>query len=640
MPDFNLPAYESEKTSDYKMSADDMRYYQEIVDRNLDYVLSKPGVIRFGVGYKMVDGEISNEINLIALVSKKHIQVPESQRIPKFIDGVATDVIGVEQLIIENEAAKEALAKIQRLLGIVPDRNRKFDPVTGGVAIRNRNVGVDNPGVLGAIVFDKSGKAFGLSAQHAIGDQGAGMRARPGDPINQPLTDKPSDEIGKLSRFDKDLDAALFEINSKREYLCKVQGNEDQNQSPFELSEASQARIGQEVECPARRTHSKGRVMYYLTHNARSQSSGRQKRVRTVVIQFASGYAVTRAGDSGAIWVDSKSRSPVANHTGIAPVWLPKKKFVTMAIGTCMEQLSDWGKFSFVRPVVFDLKQQISDYEVTKLAHNDSLMVFCQRPGHAEKILVKEFNRDFKQLEEKEVDLYPKSALAVSKFKNQYYACWRGSSDNIQLAQFVPNSLDINKPSVSGWKTRVKPAMTEYKDRLVIAYFDSLNNQLNVVHCDKYWNWSHFYVNNIKSRLAPAITVFNNRVIVCWSDMDYRMKLVQMDVVSNSPTVTYYDTLGLRKSNHSTALAVIDGKLCLAYTTLIGELRIIETSNLWNWQIRRKEAEQIHSPPSLCEFDGQLLSSRQVTKESSSNHGMRRTRSTHSRRRRSPGKVR
>ena len=190
--------------TEYKLDALEMGYYQQIVDRHLVSMLAKEGVIRFGIGYKMVNDEVTDAISLIALVDKKQADVSPANRVPASLDGIPTDVIGIKPL-----TSQAALA------GLVPDRNKRYDPIMGGVPIRNPETGVDHVGVLGAVVFDEiTGRPWGLSVQHAIGNQTSGKQARKGNPIYQPLTLPivENNKIGQLLKFDEHFDAALFEI--------------------------------------------------------------------------------------------------------------------------------------------------------------------------------------------------------------------------------------------------------------------------------------------------------------------------------------------------------------------------------------------------------------------------------------------
>ena len=118
---------------------------------------------------------------------------------------------------------------------------------------------------------------------------------------------------------------------------------------------------------------------YYLSHIVRV--NGVDKRIRTVVIAFSKGYTSTQAGDSGAVWVDSKSRFPVALHRGIFEVHLQSGRKSTVAYGTCMKQLADWGKFRFSQPNPLTIASELAGFEVSVVQMDRGLLPFATGRG-------------------------------------------------------------------------------------------------------------------------------------------------------------------------------------------------------------------------------------------------------------------
>ncbi len=580
----------------YKLDALEMGYYQTIVDRHLVSMLARDGVLRFGVGYKMVNSEVTDTISLVALVNKKQSDVSQSNRVPSSLDGVDTDVIGV--LPLTTQAA---------LAGFVPDRNKRYDPIMGGMPIRNPKIGVDHVGVLGAVVFDeKTGGPMGLSVQHAIGNQTKGRQAEKGNPIYQPLTYPPVEEekIGQLLRFDEDFDAALFEIQGNRKFEAKMFG-QNENEA-FELNEARMARIGQEVECPARRTYTRGKVSYYLSHIVRVNRV--EKRIRTVVIEFSKGYTPTQSGDSGAVWVDSKSRYPIALHRGIFDVHLPSGRKTTAAYGTCMEQLADWGKFRFSQPKPVTIAAELAGFEVGVVQNGTEWTVFCDKPGTADRLLIKKYDRNLSFVEQFENEIYPMNGVAAAAVGNNIYAAWRsGNNDQIQIGKLNAAGNELIDLVTLSIRTRRKPALIQHNGQLFIVYADSDTQSLCVANSSDPSNrnsWSRYEVSNVKTKQAPAVTIFNNKMYFCWIDLNNNIRI---GTSYGRNQISYVTSLDPKKSCLDPAIAVFDGKLCLAYTTLTGELRVVESSNLSDWTIRKSDDEQKLVSPSIFVADNQLI---------------------------------
>ena len=183
----------------------------------------------------------------------------------------------------------------------------------GGIPIKNPLIDGVNAVVLGAIVFDStSGTAHGLSVHHGIGD-GAQLE----QPIHQPLKSDAKYRIGKLVVSDPEFDTALFELDSERSYLGKIKGLEED----FEPGQPKTLRKDMVVECYGRRTYAKG-VIKQVLH--RKTSNG--YRLSKARIHLYPGFR-TKGGDSGAVWVEEKSKCPIGLHCGS----LKKNAYVDVA---------------------------------------------------------------------------------------------------------------------------------------------------------------------------------------------------------------------------------------------------------------------------------------------------------------------
>lgn len=142
------------------------------------------------VGYKIKDGRLTDEIGIIAFVSKKQdeskLRSLQIEPIPKHIEGVVTDVQTV------------------RFFPRMADDSR-YRPIDGGIAtIRHPSKYV---GTLGLIIR-KANKLYGITNNHVGANEDVlGMRppaAKKGDPWVQPSTGSvPRDLIARLYKWNR-----------------------------------------------------------------------------------------------------------------------------------------------------------------------------------------------------------------------------------------------------------------------------------------------------------------------------------------------------------------------------------------------------------------------------------------------------
>jgi hypothetical protein len=146
--------------------------------------MSKPNVVGVGIGYKVTEGLVTDELCIVTMVSRK---VPSGELstealISEQLDGVATDVVQVGVL---------------RALQTPKDRWR---PAPGGVSIGHPQV---TSGTFGCLVRDReTGARLILSNNHVLANLND---AQPGDPILQPGTidggHASTDTLAHLDRF-------------------------------------------------------------------------------------------------------------------------------------------------------------------------------------------------------------------------------------------------------------------------------------------------------------------------------------------------------------------------------------------------------------------------------------------------------
>jgi hypothetical protein len=157
-----------------------------------------PGVHYVDIGYKYVRGVFTGQLALRLHVRQKQLpaRLSASQLLPPEVDGLSTDVI-------------QSNRRLEGGPGL--SRDLRFDPLVGGVAIRNTRHKV--LGTLGAIVRDLTTQTYmGLSNYHVL----VGEAGKAGDAVTQPATANINDIIGFVDHWDQKLDCALCALNSSR----------------------------------------------------------------------------------------------------------------------------------------------------------------------------------------------------------------------------------------------------------------------------------------------------------------------------------------------------------------------------------------------------------------------------------------
>jgi len=128
-------------------------------------LLATQNVVGVGVGYKIIDGEQTENFAIVVMVTRKLPlpALPPNAILPKNVDGVKIDVIEVGEL---------------RALQARTDRWR---PAPGGISIGHYKI---TAGTFGAVVRDRnSGERLILSNNHVLANSNA---ADPGDEVLQP----------------------------------------------------------------------------------------------------------------------------------------------------------------------------------------------------------------------------------------------------------------------------------------------------------------------------------------------------------------------------------------------------------------------------------------------------------------------
>ncbi len=233
------------------------------------------------VGYRFQRGQPLPELALRIHVRRKLAlaELAPFQILPRQIAGVAVDVLQ------SNPVLQRAVA----------ERDQRFDPVLGGVAVANPKL--KGLGTLGAVVLDRTTTApLGISAYHVlVGDAG-----QTGDQIVQPARSEGSAVIGNLLRWSKETDCAVFQFNHSRAISRLILGIP---QFPRFYKDPL---VGMAVTKSGRTTG----VTYGIIDGVNQEGF-------TIIPDPqhpAPDGEISSPGDSGAIWLESASGAAVGLH--------------------------------------------------------------------------------------------------------------------------------------------------------------------------------------------------------------------------------------------------------------------------------------------------------------------------------------
>jgi hypothetical protein len=269
----------------------------DIKEKYEEELFAIPGVTGVGVGYKVKDESETNEECIIVYVAKKIPEDEIEKIIPKYLDGVPTDVV---------EATFQAFGQAYEYLYALRDTSR-HDPLIGGISIGpKRSIGgFVYVGTLGVIVKDRpSNRNYMLSNWHvmAVNDS-----ARRGDVIVQPsrVDGSGSNDAGTLERFviNQNVDCAIANISGRgaTPYNIKQIGNT----SGFNL-----ANINMRVQKRGRTTGLKEGKITDVSATVDVNYGSVVRRFRNQII-ITSSTVFSQGGDSGSVIVEKSSKKIV-----------------------------------------------------------------------------------------------------------------------------------------------------------------------------------------------------------------------------------------------------------------------------------------------------------------------------------------
>ena len=172
----------------------------KVLEKHKEELMAYKGVHYVDVGFKFENGVPTEELAIRVHVHEKkpESELESAEILPEELDGIPIDVIQSNPELEDEDAYR--------------NRNARFNPLVGGVAVRNTRLGL--LGTLGTVVFDAASLApMGLSNHHVL----VGATGVAGDNITQPATTNNADIIGTLTRWNQGLDCAVCTLDNSRE---------------------------------------------------------------------------------------------------------------------------------------------------------------------------------------------------------------------------------------------------------------------------------------------------------------------------------------------------------------------------------------------------------------------------------------
>lgn len=261
-----------------QFSEQDQEALLDVLRRHEEELNAFRGVHYVDVGYKFVNGYPTDELAIRVHVGDKRpeSELEAAQVLPRTIEGIPIDVI-------------------QSNPGLEQDREGHFDPLVGGIAVRNTRR--SGGGTLGAIVFDADTRApMGISNHHVlVGDVG-----RVGDNITSPPPVRRNNIIGTLTRWNMRLDCAVFTLNNSRMISREI------IDFPQGVRDVVQPVVGMAVTKSGRRTGTTSGIVEGV--------SRREFTIMPDPRRPSPNGEISDNGDSGSVWLEVGSTNAVGLH--------------------------------------------------------------------------------------------------------------------------------------------------------------------------------------------------------------------------------------------------------------------------------------------------------------------------------------
>ena len=250
----------------------------EVLKRHEQELKAFSGVHYIDVGYKFVDGQPTEELAIRVHVGEKKLEkeLEATQILPSTIEGIPIDVI-------------------QSNPGLEQDRDDRFNPLVGGVAVKNTRHNFF--GTLGVVVFDAASRVpMALSNHHVLVGQGG----QAGDRIAQPASQIPNDVIGTLARWNIDLDCAVCTLNDSRPFSRGIVDY------PQGITGVLQPVIGTRVTKSGRTTETTFGIIDGVSTTEFTVIPDPQRP--------SPGGEISAGGDSGSVWLQVETNRVIGLH--------------------------------------------------------------------------------------------------------------------------------------------------------------------------------------------------------------------------------------------------------------------------------------------------------------------------------------
>ncbi len=169
---------------------DDIHLAKSVKQQNLRNLITRRNVVGVGVGFKETGDGLTDKLAVVVNVAQKlpKAQLAESDKVPKAINGVKTDVVETGRFLAGQTPA-----------GALPTKARwpGPGPIPPGVSLSHADV---TAGTFGCLVR-RGQDIFILSNNHVLANVNS---AKPGDAIIQPGRydgGKPQDKVAELAEF-------------------------------------------------------------------------------------------------------------------------------------------------------------------------------------------------------------------------------------------------------------------------------------------------------------------------------------------------------------------------------------------------------------------------------------------------------
>ena len=268
-------------------------------------LLTRDGVTGVDVGYKYKNGKRTKQIVIRVYVTEKQADISKSNKIPKTIRGIKTDVI-------------EATASFHA-------DDRPYTPITGGISFGQSEkfrliqddgsiALISEQGTLGAIVRDNlTEKPMFLTNHHVTKvmiSQTEERSGKVGDIFDQPnlVGDDgkpfPNANIGKLARFaiNPTVDAAVIEYQSSRPFTEEILGI-------GKIAGSAKATLGMKVRKRGRTTELTYGIIDGIDATTAIQGTSIMFQHQMVIVPDTTKNAIfSNSGDSGSVVVNEQNK--------------------------------------------------------------------------------------------------------------------------------------------------------------------------------------------------------------------------------------------------------------------------------------------------------------------------------------------